>query len=115
MYGTKCKKCGIVYLPPRTACGECYEETEWVPLGNEGTVHTCTTVHYATSVFFYKTPFICAYIKMDGADTEILQNIFMKDISKARVGMRVKAVFKDARMGDMGDFWFEPVEEEGVQ
>lgn len=110
LLGSKCKSCKTVYLPPRISCGECYADTDWVPLGDTGTVLTFTTVYFATSEFFDKTPFICAYIKVDGADTMIMQNVFMKDIKAARTGMRVKAVFKEKRFGNMGDFWFEPAD-----
>lgn len=107
--GSKCPRCKIVYLPPRVNCSECYIRTRWVPLGNEGTVITCTTVHYATSRFFYNVPFVTAYIKMDGADTLLLQNVVMKDVKRARPGMRVKVEFKKERNGDMGDFYFVPL------
>lgn len=107
--GSRCPKCRKVYLPPRANCSACYVKTRWVPLGNEGTVITCTTVYYATSRFFHKTPFVSAYIKMDGADTLLLQNVVMADVKKARPGMRVNAKFKKERNGDMGDFYFVPV------
>ncbi|MFQ5454879.1 MAG: Zn-ribbon domain-containing OB-fold protein [Nitrospirota bacterium] len=107
--GSRCEGCGMVYLPPRINCSKCYLPTDWVTLGGEGTVVTLTTVHYATSRFFHNVPFICGYIKMDGADTLILQNIIMEDIREARPGMRVKAIFKEERSGDIGDFYFEPI------
>jgi uncharacterized OB-fold protein len=69
---------------------QCYRPTKWVPLGEEGTVRTRTTVYYATSHFFSKTPFVCAYIQIDGADTLLLQNIIMDDVTQARPGMRVR-------------------------
>jgi hypothetical protein len=108
LYGSKCTKCGVVYLPPRVNCGECYAPTEWVPCGDKGTVVTFATVHYATSEHFDKTPFICAFIKVDGADTLLMQNVFMKNVKSAHTGMRVKIQFKEDRMGDMGDFCYVP-------
>ena len=108
LYGSKCTKCGIVYLPPRINCGECFAPTEWVPCGDKGTVVTFTTVYYATSQYFDKTPFICAFIKVDGADTLLMQNVFMKDVKKAHAGMRVKISFNRTRMGDAGDFFYVP-------
>ena len=107
--GSRCARCKKVYLPPRVNCSQCYRPTRWVPLGAEGTVMTCTTVYYATSRFFSKTPFVCAYIQVDGADTLLLQNIIMDDVSQARPGMRVSAVFKEERKGEIADFYFVPV------
>ncbi|MBI4575052.1 MAG: AMP-binding protein [Planctomycetes bacterium] len=117
LLGSRCTTCGKVYLPPRTACGDCYAATEWVPLGDRGTVRTFTTVHYATSDFFRRVPFVCAYVQVDGADTLYLANVVMDDPRAARVGMRVRAVFLDDPRGDAGDFWFEPVagDEEGAR
>jgi len=107
--GARCARCKKTYLPPRIHCSQCYRPTKWVPLGTEGTVKTCTTVYYATSRFFSKTPFVCAYIQVDGADTLLLQNIILDDVTQARPGMRVRAVFKPERKGEISDFYFVPV------
>lgn len=105
--GAKCTKCGMVYCPPRANCSECYVPTEWVPLSSEGTVVTCTKVHFSTSQFLESVPYQCAYIKLDGADTWLFHNI---DAPEARPGMRVKALFRERRSGRMSDFVFKPVE-----
>ncbi len=106
--GARCVRCKKTYLPPRINCSQCYRQTKWVPLGTEGTVKTCTTVYYATSRFFSKTPFVCAYIQLDGADTLLLQNIVLDDVTQARPGMRVRALFKPERKGEISDFYFVP-------
>jgi uncharacterized OB-fold protein len=112
IFGSRCSKCRKVYLPPRINCSSCYKPTRWVPLGNEGTIVTCTIVYYATSRFFSKTPFVCAYIKLDGADTLLLQNVIMDDVTSAHLGMRVRAVFKEERKGEISDFYFVPLKED---
>lgn len=112
--GTRCPGCRKVYLPPRVNCSTCYRATRWIPLGNEGTIVTCTVVHYATSRFFSKTPFVCAYIRLDGADTLLLQNVLLEDVGAARPGMRVRAVFRDEPKGEISDFYFVPVEGGGM-
>lgn len=108
LLGSRCTRCKKTYLPPRINCSQCYRPTKWVPLGTEGTVITCTTVYYATSRFFSKTPFVCAYIQVDGADTLLLQNIILEDVTQARPGMRVRVVFRPERKGEMADFYFVP-------
>lgn len=105
--GARCAKCGLVYCPARAHCSDCYVPTEWVPLGSEGTVIVCTTVHFSTSAFLKNVPYNCAYIKLDGADTWLFHNIDAKEI---RPGMRVKAVFRENRGGLMSDFVFVPSE-----
>lgn len=112
LYGTKCTSCGKVFCPPRADCPHCYEKTKWVELPGKGTVESYTTVYFGTSAAVRKFPFICAYVKLDGADTVICTNIEMDDVSKARVGMRVKAVFKEDRDGTITDFYFKPAEDE---
>lgn len=109
IYGTKCTKCGRVYCPPRADCSLCYEPAEWVPLSGEGVIVTATVVHYGTSLFRHKTPFVYAYIKLDGADTILPQNVILNDVSQAKPGMRVKAVFMEQRNGLLSDFYFEPI------
>lgn len=104
--GAKCTKCGMVYCPPRTDCSDCYEPTEWVELSNEGTVITRTKVHFSTSQFLSSVPYNCAYIKLDGADTWMFQNIDAEEINP---GDRVKAVFREKRTGHMSDFVFKPI------
>jgi uncharacterized OB-fold protein len=111
LYGTKCTHCGKVWLPPRINCNECYAPTEWVKLGSTAELITYTIVYYGTSVFYGKTPYVCAFVKVDGCDTLIMQNVFLKDVKKAKIGMKLKIKFKEYRNGDMGDFWFVPEEE----
>ena len=106
--GAKCTKCGMVYCPPRANCSECYAPTEWVPVSNEGTVITCTQVHFSTSQFLSNVPYNCAYIKLDGADTWMFQNIDAKEV---KPGDRVKAVFREKRTGHISDFVFKPVKD----
>jgi len=108
LYGSKCRKCGKVFCPPRQDCNRCYEKTEWVPLSGEGTVVTCCSVHFTNSSFIKKIPFICALIQLDGTDFLMINNIEMDDISQAKPGMRVKAVFREERDGAITDFYFEP-------
>lgn len=108
LYGGKCPKCGRVFCPPRQDCNRCYEKTEWVRLSGEGTVVTCCSVHFTNSSFIKKVPFICALIQLDGTNFLMISNIEMDDISRAKPGMRVRALFRDERDGAITDFYFEP-------
>jgi len=45
--GSKCKKCGVLFLPPRSICVECYgNEMEWVEMSGKGKLvaFTCIAV-----------------------------------------------------------------------
>lgn len=111
--GTKCKKCGKVWMPPRIACSDCYEDTDWVELPQSGEILISTIVWYTTSAFIASVPYGIAFIKMDEADTGMLQGIFSENLvpSKIKKGKRVKAVFNKEREGKMTDFFFVPEEE----
>lgn len=107
LYGTRCHGCGVVYFPPRAHCSECYSETEWVLVSNDGIVVSSTTSWYATSEFFDKVPYAVAYVKPVDADTAILQRIDLKGREFVEPGIRVTARFKEKRIGSVSDFWYE--------
>ncbi len=107
--GARCNMCGKVFCPPRSHCSDCYEQTAWVDLKGTGKLLSYTTVYFATSSSVKQVPYIVAYIKLDGADTAILSNVEMKDIKKARVGMKVKAMFRKQRDGRITDIYFKEV------
>jgi len=47
LMGSRCKKCGALFLPPRSICVECYgNEMEWVEMQGEGKLvaFTCIAV-----------------------------------------------------------------------
>ena len=107
LYGSKCKGCGLVHFPPRTHCSECYSETEWKKVSNEGIVLSSTTSWYATSDFFDKVPYAVGYIKPLDADTGILQRIDLRGREIIEPGTAVTARFKEKRVGVISDFWYE--------
>jgi uncharacterized protein len=109
LLGAKCAKCDFTYCPPRKNCSKCYGETAWVELPGTGTIESYTTIYKGSSVITGKTPTICAYIHLDQTDFVMLTNVEMDDPSKASVGMKVKAVFKQERTGRVTDFYFTPL------
>jgi len=110
LYGSKCKNCGLVYFPPRSRCSECYGETEWTRVSNEGVVLSSTTSWYATSEFFDKVPYAVGYVKPLDADTGMLQRIDLKGSEKIDHGTKVTAKFNEKRKGVVSDFWYEVME-----
>ena len=109
--GTKCPECGRVYVPARTLCYICFKlMDQWVEIGNEGTLTSYTMVYQSEPSHPVKTPFAYGIVKLDGADTgfaHIIGEVAQKDL---KIGMRVKAVFKDKRVGSILDIsHFKPV------
>lgn len=109
--GTKCPKCGRVLMPPRRYCGKCLAETdEWVEVGDKG-ILVAYTVNYRSSPSLpKKPPFAYGIIKLDGADTNFVHILGGVDLDKIKPGMRVQAVFKDEREGNILDIdHFKPI------
>jgi len=113
LFGTKCTKCGKTWMPPRTSCSDCYEPTDWVELNQTGTINVSTIVWYTTSAFIKAVPYGIGFIKLDSAETALLQGIFSENLvpSKIKKGKRVRAVFNKEREGKMTDFFFVPEDE----
>jgi len=109
--GIRCSSCATVYMPPRATCGACFKEmSDWVELKDEGVVTNYTVVHYEEPIHPVKAPFVYALIKLDGADTSFIHLLGEVDISKVRIGMRVKAVFADTMPGNILDIkYFKPL------
>ncbi len=114
LMGSRCTACGRVFCPPRRHCPLCYEPTDWVELPGTGEVETFTTVHFGTSAH-RRYPFVCAYVKLHGTDSVLCAILEMDDVSRARVGLRVEAIFKDERDGRITDFHFVPLVDSGEE
>jgi hypothetical protein len=112
--GIRCPQCDVVFVPPRTTCGRCFSQLhEWVEVGNQGTLETYTQVRYTTPAQPAVAPFYYGIIKLDGADTGLAHIVGDLKGQEPRIGMRVQAVFKEERKGNMLDIrYFQPVEEE---
>ncbi len=113
LLGTKCTKCGKTWMPPRINCSECYEPAEWIEMKQTGTIDISTIVWYTTSAFIKAIPYAIGFIRLDGADTSMLQGIFSESLipSKVKKGKKVRAVFQKERKGKMTDFFFVPEDE----
>lgn len=112
--GIRCPACHVVYVPPRTTCGRCFSQLdEWVEVGDQGTLETYTRVDYSTPVQPVPAPFYYGIIKLDRADTGLAHLVGGLQGKEPQIGMRLQAVFKEDRQGNMLDIsYFKPVEEE---
>ncbi|MCX5914168.1 MAG: OB-fold domain-containing protein [Deltaproteobacteria bacterium] len=103
--GVKCPKCKRVYVPPRVVCNQCFVKMEeFVPVSDKGTVtaFTVVTVPYTdpNTGEPKKLPFTCAYVRLDGTDSNLMHCLEELDDKKIKAGMRVQAVFSEKRTGD---------------
>ncbi len=109
--GTRCESCRLTLVPARPFCPECYKPLDqWVAVGPEGTVESFT-VCYESYTGLPQPPFVIALVKLQGADTSLVNYLTGVDASQPqalKVGMPVKAVFHDDRKALITDFHFEP-------
>ena len=64
---TKCAKCGNVSFPPQSDCPKCMGgEFEWVDLGLDATLVTCTHVSVRPPSFAGSDPYIIAIAEFPG-------------------------------------------------
>lgn len=108
---TRCPACEQVYVPARSICKYCYEQlTEWVQVSDVGTVETYTVDGHTNGVQPVNAPIIYGIIKLDGATTGLVHMISGVDFEKLAIGMRVKAVFAEKRVGSIMDIkYFAPL------
>ena len=117
IFGVRCPDCRRVLLPPRPLCERCFSSIdELVEVGNQGTLELFT-ICYVPFLGLPPPPIATIMVKLDGADgclSHILGGIDLSDVDKApelvKVGMRVEAVWRDERKGEIGDIeYFRPV------
>ncbi len=118
LFGTKCSKCGKVWMPPRTYCSDCYAGADWVPLTGNGTVMSCTYCFYAAGgeqklASLVDLPYVLAAIQLDETDSCLLHTVVAKDRRPGviKIGSRVKIAWREEREGKVSDFYFVPENE----
>ena len=113
--GSKCSKCGKVFLPPRKTCGDCFAKAaeEFVELPETGIVKNYTVANYNVNerkTRKLKEPIIVGLVQIDGADTAMINRIINITPDEIKEGMRVKVVWADRIKGHPKDIkGFEPI------
>ncbi len=93
LMGTKCKKCGKVYFPPRGDCTSCLgEEIEWVKVKGAGKLVTYTQVNFAPTGFQDDVPYILALGQLNSGQYVFAR--FARDVplEHVKIGMEIKLV-----------------------
>ena len=79
-------------------------------ISSKGSIVTFTVVYKAMSHLPKGTPLAYGIIKLDGADTNLVHFLGEVDPKKIKHGMRVQAVFREKREGDILDInYFKPI------
>jgi len=112
IWGIKCPQCNLVFVPPKDNCPKCFcKMNEWIELSGTGILTTYTIVRYPVPMIQpVEPPFPLGIIHLDGADTGLIHLLGEIDIDQIEVGMRMQAVFKEKREGNLLDIkYFKPV------
>ncbi len=95
---------GRVYVPPAEfdpVTGEAC--SEWVEVGQEGTVTTWAWQFEPQEGQPLDRPFAWALVRLDGADVEMLHAVDAGSIERISTGARVRVRWADAREGAITD------------
>lgn len=109
LFGIRTKD-GRVIVPPTEYDPDSGEElSDFVEVGQSGTVTTWSWVTEPRPKHPLTRPFAWALIKLDGADTAMLHAVDAVDESHMATGMRVTVRWRDETTGELGDIvCFEP-------
>ncbi len=114
LFGTKCPKCGYVYVPARIYCerdAAHLDDATWVPVGPQGELLSFSAVYVDLDGNRLETPQWVGLVRLDGASSVTMH--YLGEVkTKLSAGMRVQVVLKPAneRVGSIKDIaYFKPV------
>ncbi len=103
---------GYTYATPRAHDMDTGQETEWVEISAEGTVHAFTVCHFGSEEFLPECPFVLALIAFPGVDTLFLARLIGVDPDEASlewIGMKVKGRCRRLSKFKPTDIYFYPL------
>lgn len=112
--GTKCSKCGKVFLPPRNRCGDCFAKAEdFIDLPETGILKNFTITSYKISERKsrnVKKDQIVGLVQIDGADSAMVVPVININPEDLKIGMKLKVVWAKNIKGHPNDIaGFEPI------
>jgi uncharacterized OB-fold protein len=91
LMGTRCRKCGAKYLPPRAHCKCGSADVEWFEASRQGKILTYTSVGFPPQSMSKHAPYIVAIAELkDGS--RLLAQLTGVTLKTLRVGMPVQVV-----------------------
>ncbi len=90
----KCKKCGLVFFPPRLICSQCQNrEFEETKLAEKGKVLTFTIIRVPPQQFVDQAPYAVGIVELDDG-VKLTGQIVDCDFEDLNIGKRVKIEFR---------------------
>jgi uncharacterized OB-fold protein len=108
LMGSKCIKCGKLFLPPRPMCTNCYGNTmEWVSLDGYGELVAFTVVHIAPTAMLEvgygrENPYCSGIVRLEenvSISAQIL-DVDVRNPEQIKIGMPLKAEFVERGEGE---------------
>ena len=97
----KCKKCGLVFFPPRLICPNCQSrEFEETKLAEKGKVLTFTIIRVPPHQFVDQAPYAVGVVELDDG-VKLTGQIVDCDFEDLKIGKRVKIEFR--KIFDVGE------------
>ncbi|OGP57619.1 MAG: hypothetical protein A2V67_09360 [Deltaproteobacteria bacterium RBG_13_61_14] len=105
LWGTKCHRCGRVYVPPKDICGKCFEEIDenWVEVKDRAELVTYTVGYTSITGQPYPEPQITGTVRFEGSDSWALGPIRGLKPEDIKVGMKLKVVWREETKGQLSD------------
>ena len=115
LWGTRCPKCGDIWVPVRSHCWNLncnLEKTEWIEMPLMARVHTWTIAGWSGRSSLKRLPIILVYGIVEGSKVAIANELRGIDPWDVEFGMPLKIMFRPEgeRIGAVTDFYFEPAD-----
>jgi hypothetical protein len=111
LYGARCERCEITYVPARVFCERCLSEVQdWADVGLAGEVFTFTFLYRNLDGTPREEPEIIAFVRI--ADGGLVHRLGEVTLDQVSIGLPVEAVLKPKkeREGSILDIaYFKPV------
>lgn len=96
LVAAKCKRCELVFFPPRIICPDCLsEEIEWVRLSGKGRLYAFTQQYQSLA---YSKPKVVGIVDLEGVHGRIF-SIIDAPWEELEIGMPVIVDFFDSPFG----------------
>jgi len=110
---TRDPETGYTYGTPRGHDMYTGNETEWVEIPAEGTIHAFTVCHFGSEEFLPECPFVLIQVEFPGVNTLFLARLIGVNPAEAGphwIGMKVKGRFRRLSKFKPTDVYFYPAE-----
>ena len=104
---------GYTYGTPRGADMYTGNETDWVEIPAEGTVHAFTVCYFGSEEFLPECPYVLVQVEFPGVDTLFLSRLVGVEPDEASldwIGMKVKGRFRRLSKFKPTDLYFYPAD-----